>query len=616
MRSCRIPPARSRTSCTTSGSSTSTATAGRDVVASSQRADGVRVDEGALYVWRGGPSLSGALAPTAKLFPTEDAESSFALLAYGDVSGDGVLDLVGGRRSDLGSTTAKFGGLYVWFGGADFAESALPDATLVPPALLDANHCGDVQPLLADLTGDGVLDVVCGTPDVDAGVLDAGALFVWVGGAELRGARPASATLAVPEPNPGDRLGESFFRSGRPLKVADVTGDGRLDVVASACKADKKALGPLARVVDAGAVYVWAGRADFAGTLAPTAELFDPSARAGDQLTEAGTSGEGFVLEDVTGDGVADVVAAAQLADVGARVDEGKVLVWAGGAALGGRPAPRAWLYGGPLAPLGGLGGLAPEIGDVTGDGVDDLVLGARSSGALAVWSGGAALAGTPAPLARLADPLVLGRGFSAGARALFLGDVTGDGVADVVGGAVGASPLGRVDAGAVLVWAGGAALAGEPDAHARLLDPLGEAGDQLAGDVLVGQGLRLGDLDGDGTLDVVASASRLGPDDCGALFAWRGGLALAGEPAPARLTRAAPQQGDLLGVARGHGLLLGDVGAPGGLDLVAGGSWLDAGATLDRGGILVWRGPELASGAAALELGVPGGAAGDRLGE
>ena len=593
----------------------------RDVVASSELTDGILDNEGALYVWRGGPTLTGELAPAIKYFPTQDGETYFFMAAYGDVSGDGVVDLIGGRRSDVGSGTAPFGGLYVWFGGPDFAESALPDATLTIPSVGDGSHVGDIPPLLVDLTGDGVLDIVCGTPDIDLTVNDVGALFFWEGGENLHGTRAPGAMLAVPGASIGDRLGESFFGNGATVRSGDVTGDGRDDLVVSAMMADKKILNPQSRVVDAGAVYVWAGRSEFAGTVAPSASLFDPAARAGDKLTETRNDETGFVLDDVTGDGIADIVVMAALADLGAFADEGKVLVWAGGAGLVGSPAPRAVLHGPMDGSTDGLGSAPPEIGDLTGDGVVELVVGTQEGhgGTYFVWSGGAALSGEPAPLARLEDPTVLDGSFPfAGGRGVFLADVTGDGKLDVVAGTPAADPEGREGAGAVLVWAGGASLAGTQAPLARFYDPSGLAGDQLCGSVEVGQALQLGDVDRDGVLDVIAAASWSDPNgivDAGAAFVWRGGATMTGAPAPRKLVRGAARTGDVLGDVRGQGLRLAQLGTPRTLDLLLCGWRLDVNGLVDRGAILCWEGPIVSSGAETIELGVPNGSGGDRLG-
>ncbi|MHC5021455.1 MAG: IPT/TIG domain-containing protein, partial [Planctomycetota bacterium] len=114
----------------------------------------------------------------------------------------------------------------------------------------------------------------------------------------------------------------------RAILHADVTGDGVLDVVAGAQNAD------VGGTVNTGAIYVWAGTSSPTG--APTATLTVTGAVASDFLTNA--TGQGIQCCDVTGDGVLDVVAGAQNADVGGTVDTGAIYVWAGTSSPTGAP--------------------------------------------------------------------------------------------------------------------------------------------------------------------------------------------------------------------------------------------------------------------------------------
>ncbi|MHC5021258.1 MAG: hypothetical protein ACYTGX_14330, partial [Planctomycetota bacterium] len=91
-----------------------------------------------------------------------------------------------------------------------------------------------------------------------------------------------------------------------------------------------------------GAIYVWAGGTGLTGAVAPTATLTVTGAVASDRLGNA--PAQGIQCCDVTGDGVLDVVAGAQFADVGGTVDTGAIYVWAGGTGLTGAVAPTATL--------------------------------------------------------------------------------------------------------------------------------------------------------------------------------------------------------------------------------------------------------------------------------
>ncbi len=174
----------------------------------------------------------------------------------------------------------------------------------------------------ADVTGDGVLDVLAVASAADVGAAaDAGAVYVWRGGASP-GSSP-SATLTVPGAAPGDQLGIWL------LRTAEVTGDGVLDVVAGSPYADR------AGETDVGAVYVFAGGAGLVGSVAPTATL----SVAGTGSAELGIAeGQGVYFVDLSGDGQLDVVAASSYAENGG-FQSGAVYLWEGGPGL----SPPTW---------------------------------------------------------------------------------------------------------------------------------------------------------------------------------------------------------------------------------------------------------------------------------
>src|SRR5439155_11149374 len=125
-------------------------------------------------------------------------------------------------------------------------------------------------------------DVVIASPDADsATTADVGAVFVYRGGAGLSGAKTEDARLSVSGAATGDALGWGDPAIGADqtgATLADVTGDGVLDVVARAEKAD------VAGAVDVGAIYVWAGGAGLSGPKTETAALTVPGPTAGDRL--------------------------------------------------------------------------------------------------------------------------------------------------------------------------------------------------------------------------------------------------------------------------------------------------------------------------------------------
>jgi hypothetical protein len=204
-----------------------------------------------------------------------------------------------------------------------------------------------------DFDGDGDLDVLGFSPYGDVGpVPDAGAFAVFdPAGAASRFLR-TSELLVAEHPTPSAPLVD------RRQDLCDVTGDGVVDLVLVHCDG----------------VFVWFGGAGrSAGTWQPDALL-----RSTDPAS-ATCQPNSLLLEDVTHDGIEDVI----LGAVGAgRVAKaaGEMCIFAGGPGLKGHPRPTATLRV-PGAGVGDLLGSAffqeqqlIVLGDVTGDGIRDLV--------------------------------------------------------------------------------------------------------------------------------------------------------------------------------------------------------------------------------------------------
>jgi len=627
-----------------------------DVITGSSSADTAGgTSAGALYVWKGGPTLSGSPAPLATL--TVPGASAFDRLGMSvtqlvDVTGDGILDVIAGSNyADVGSVT-EAGAIYVWKGGASLTGTPALLATLAIPGATAYDWLGYVgDPLdfatlmspgqvgrIADVTGDGVADLVVGAIYATVGgVAGAGAIYVWKGGASLTGTPAPLATLTIPGAVFFDNLGllgDPNGLSGQGIQLTDVTGDGLLDVVAGATNTD------VGGVTDAGAIYVWQGGAPLSGTPAPLATLTVPGAVAYDRLGDA--LGQGFLIADVSGDGVLDLVAGARLADVAGVVDTGAIYVWSGGASLTGTPAPLATLTVPGAKAYDQLGststisfekhGMSIQLADVTGDGSLDVIAGTiwadvlagkADGGAVYVWAGGPALSGSLGPLATLyahdgnASDL-LGYTNSVAQQGVQLADVTGDGVLDVVAGSPYFDISGVQDVGKIYVWEGGSTLSGSPLPLAKLRTAFRFAADKLA--YATGQSIQLADVTGDGVPDVVAGAQLKnvnGTADVGGIYVWAGGASLSGTLDPlAALTDPGAVKNDYLGSAASQGYYLADVTGDGVLDVVGGSPSADVSGTVDVGALYLWEGSAPLVGTPALlaKPTVPGAKQSDRL--
>jgi FG-GAP repeat/K319L-like, PKD domain/PKD domain len=380
----------------------------------------------------------------------------YAVAGPGDVNGDGHADIAAGAFASAAST-----GEVIVFNGADgaflYAVSGQAQGDAFGRALAAA---GDVD-------GDGLPDLVVGAPGADTGGTNAGRIRV------LRGSD--GLVLRTIDGGAGfDAFGSAVAGAG------DVDGDGLADVIAGAPGANG----------NTGYAKVYSG---LGGALLYTFA----GAAAGDRMGAA-VAGVG----DLDGDGHADVAVGAPGSSAGAP-GGGRVVVYSGADG-----APLLELRG--TDPYAALGSAVSKAGDVDGDGLPDLVVGAPAFSGVAANAGRADLYG--------GDGALLRQWFGSVAQDQFgfsvagAGDFDADGVPDVVVGIVG-SDTGGQSAGEARVLSGadGHVLA---TIHGASYDGLGRS---VAG---------TGDLDGDGFADVAAGApgSDAGGTDAGEVRAVPGG--------------------------------------------------------------------------------------------
>lgn len=404
-------------------------------------------------------------------------------VATGDVNGDGVTDvLVGVPFDDAGAPNA--GAAYLFLGPVDADRSlADADATLVGTAPGD---WAGFAVALADADGDGGDEAVVGAPLRDGG---SGGVYLVddPSGRVALGDAPAVSGPA------GGQLGRAVAGAGDAGGGPDAAGSGET-VLAGA---------PGARE-SAGAVFLLTAAAFGAdGTGGDTATASSAAAATYRGASAGDRAGWSLAAGDVDGDGRAEPLVGARSADGGA----GAVYVLAdAGERAGGDGRTRSLAAAATVVagPPGGAAGWSLAAGDVDGDGVADVLVGAPQAGA-----GGAAyvVAGGDLPA----------RAALANATPVFEGRVAGDRAGWAVaagceGDGGGADEGGPADAGADVLVGAPHADAAAPDSGAVYrVAPDGSVAATYAGE-RAGEwaGYRLatgGDATGDGTVDVVVGA-------------------------------------------------------------------------------------------------------------
>ncbi len=437
--------------------------------------------------------------------------------AAGDVNADGRDDVILGAIAADNNTRTDSGSAYVIYGQSQNSAIDLSALTSAQGFRIDGAAAGDRGGVsvagVGDMNGDGRDDLAVAASLADNNSrTDSGSVYVIYGQAMNANvdlsSLPASRGFRIDGAAAVDNLGNSDDLAG----AGDVNGDGRDDLVVGASAADNNLRG------NSGSAYVVYGQATNTNL-----DLSIISVSRGFRVDGAvAVDGFGFDVGgggDVNGDGFDDVIVGAPSADHNTRSGSGSAYVVYGAASgtnldLLSLTAARGFVIDGELA-NDQAGYSVAGGGDVNGDGLDDVVVGANATSHNSRSTSGTAYVvyGSATTSTLDLSGLTTARGFRVDGAAAFdgtgcgvgaAGDVNGDGFDDVIAGALGADNNSRPLSGsAYIIYGQGSQadidLASLASDRGYRLD--GAASSESTGNSVAG----VGDFDADGRDDVVA---------------------------------------------------------------------------------------------------------------
>ena len=296
-----------------------------------------------------------------------------AVTVVGDLDGDGRAEVAVGAPGDDDGGLDR-GAVWVLFldeGGRVVEEqkiSALQGGGGLDLLIADGDNFGNGVAGVGDIDGDGIPDLAAGSPNSDVGGPDRGALIVLLMNAD--GTVAQSVRIADPLPSLGSL--KNFDRFGWSVAgVRDLDQDGVPDLAVGAINHDGPSLG-----IDTGAVYVLFLQSDGS----PRSATIITANQVGPLLANDNLGTSVAALGDLDADGTTELVAGAPKFDGVGSNDGSAWLLFLrpdGTLRASQQISALAGGFAGALDSRDNFGSGVGRLGDLNGDGVSDLVVGA-----------------------------------------------------------------------------------------------------------------------------------------------------------------------------------------------------------------------------------------------
>ena len=381
-------------------------------------------------------------------------------LVIADLNGDGQMDLAVGAKEHEPGSVSNLGAVYVFFGPLTDAAISAESAPLIilGPGIQES---AGSSLAVGDLNADGVLDLAIGAPKSPNGDL------AWTGAVHILYGPFQPGNIDIGEEADATVRGPlQSEATGMGLAIGDLDNDGTPDLAVGSTQAGRPVVGEVAIVfgpIGSGPMQ-----------LSEVTDLIITGSVKGEE------AGDAINIGDIDGDGLDDLVVGAP----GTGFSTHDIMINQGVTAGQGMIS-RMGIFYGPLtssqekiefdqadyiikAPGENEGeyfGGALDVGDTAGDGANDLAIGGMgivvgsrlSTGQVAIIKGPLNRdQSESAKIGSEADTIVSGEAVMERlGSAVAIGDINGDGIADLILGANAADSLNGEETGTVSIMFG-----------------------------------------------------------------------------------------------------------------------------------------------------------------